>query len=77
MSDTEQNLRHGRELGRQFHSFGFRHLHSDLLQEVEALIGKDVSPPGQLCVDVVLMLHIGHIESNPSELLDFVWRKAC
>jgi hypothetical protein len=63
------------ELRGQFHAFGF-HLHSDLLQEVESLIGKGVSPPGHVCVDVGSTLHIGHIESNLSELVDFVWRKA-
>jgi hypothetical protein len=62
------------ELGRQFHAFGFRHLHSDLFQEVEALICNGVSPPGHLYVDVVLTLHIGQIESNLSELVDFVRR---
>ncbi len=65
------------EFGRKFHSFGFRHLRGDLLQEVEALICKGVSPPGNLCVDVVLTLHIGQIESNLSKLVELVWRKAC
>ncbi len=64
------------EFGRQLHSFGFRHLCGDLLEEVEALIRKGVSPPGQLCVEVVLTLHIGQIESNLPKLADFVWRKA-
>jgi hypothetical protein len=35
-------LRHA-ELRGQSHSFGFRHVRGDLLQEVEALIRKDVS----------------------------------
>jgi hypothetical protein len=38
------------EFERQFHSFGFRHLCGDLLQEVEALIRKRVSPPANLGV---------------------------
>lgn len=65
------------ELGRQFYAFGFRHLHSDLLQEVESLMGKGVRSPRHLCVDVALTLHIGHIESDLSELVDLAWRKAC
>lgn len=69
-------LRHA-EFGRQFHSFGFRHLGGDLLQEVEALIREGMGLPGQLCVEVVLTLHIGQIEPNLPELADFVWRKAC
>jgi len=64
------------EFGRQFHSFGFRHLRGDLLQEVEPLSGDGVGPPGQLYVEVVLTLHVGQIESNLPELADFVWRKA-
>ncbi len=60
-------LRHA-EFGRQFHSFGFRHLRGDLLQEVEALIRKSLDPSGYLCVDVALTLHLGQIESNLPEL---------
>ena len=35
---------------------------------------KGVGPPGQFCVEVVLTLHIGQIESNLPELADFVFR---
>ena len=63
------------EFGRQFHSLGLRHLRGDLLQEVEALIRNGVGPPGQFCVEVVLALHIGQVESNLPELADFVRRK--
>jgi hypothetical protein len=62
-------LRHA-EFGRQFHSFGFGHLRGDLLKEVEALIRKGVGPPRQLCVEVVLALHIGQIESNQPGLAE-------
>ena len=65
------------EFGRQFHSFGFRYLHGDLLQEVEPLICKGVNPLGNRGVDVVLAPHIGQIESNLSELVDFALCKAC
>lgn len=37
---------------------------------------KELSPPTQLLLDVVLILHITHVESHPPELVDFVSRKA-
>jgi hypothetical protein len=69
-------LLHRGELRRQLDSFGFRHLGSDPLQKVEALVRKGVGPPGQLCVEVVLTPHIGQIESDLPELADFACCKA-
>ncbi|MDQ2916983.1 MAG: hypothetical protein M3R40_07475 [Pseudomonadota bacterium] len=63
------------ELGRQCHSFGFRHFCGDPLQQVQALIGKREHLPSQRCVDVDLTRNLSHIESDLSELVDFVWRK--
>ena len=66
------------EFGRHFDSFSLRHLGGDLLSRARNARPQVVwDPPRQLCVEVVLALHIGQIESNPPELADFVWRKAC
>ena len=63
-------LRHA-EFGRQFHSSGFRHLHGDLLQEIEALIRKRVGPPTHFVLDIVLMRGLAQFKPDLSEFLDF------
>ena len=65
MSDAENNLRrHGREFAGEFHSFDFRHLRHDFLQQFGTFIGKGVDPTADLLLDVVLMPDLAQVEPD-------------
>jgi hypothetical protein len=54
---------------------GLRHCRSDLFQQIGTFIVQRIGPSGQCLVDVVLCSRPVEVETEFSEVLDFVGRE--